>query len=206
MSSLASEKRTSILESAEREENSQIQSSLPFYFDHVFGSAIGFSQTQVPTTLSPTPSPTSSQQVLESQGFGAEAPEKLQDNHDQAVGKKTNPKSSTPSPLASGLQDSIALFSSPDSSEGVTFLLPRKPNSKCKENDDDIPPRAVNKRKRKRLSKDGSSFAEEYLCPPSCTALSDCVAGNKTVDLLAAVVQGLRALEPPNKGHYGSNI
>lgn len=52
----------------EEEENTQIQASLPLYFDHLFGTCIGHSQSQIHSSFHPAPS--QSQAILPQCSFG----------------------------------------------------------------------------------------------------------------------------------------
>lgn len=53
-------------------------------------------------------------------------------------------------------------------------------------------PGEANRKKRKRSKADSSGTMEDaYHCPPSCTTFAECTEMNRTVNLIALVIQGL---------------
>ncbi len=188
----------------EIEEDTQIQSSIPFYFEHIFGTYL--SQTKNPTSI-----PTCSYEtvsVLNSQGFLSREFETGARNSD-SISPTSSPPSTCDPP------DTPILFPSPENTKeynsistdnlGATPLnanpssinvsiwveklttAPQKSTKEC------IPPGLFSKEKTSRNKRKRSmskSSDEIYNCPPSCTALGECVTLNKTVNLLAIVIQG----------------
>ena len=190
-------------------EDTQIESSMPFYLDHIFGAHIGASQT----LMKNCPNNSSPQviSILDSQGFLTEplgevrcCPQNFHasnhsltigDNDKQFSGSSNIPVSSSPPPC--GSPNSLVLFPSPTipapsntniKSCNSTKIAPLKTPKSCVHMTPCLSDRneTSNKWKRKQLL-----CVEEYMCPSSCTVLAECNTINKTVDVLVLVIQGL---------------
>ena len=183
-----------------------MQYSMPLYFDHMFGTSIGFSQhLEKPTPRSSSSSSRYYQPasvILESQGFhhkvstGDEAGTESSKGSCPLISAQDTSHPSTKSPASS--QSSIILFSSPDITEYEDTPLqsrindlstPNIPksthtsNGSCKLGTDAAP--SMRSRKRRH-----SEVECEYHCPPSCCALGQCISPDRTVNMIAVVVQG----------------
>lgn len=207
-----------IPEVEEQEEDTQIQSSLPFYLDHIFGSRVGFSQNelQVATSVSHEAPPLScgvhsdSQVVLvmESQmsllrtdvvSMSAGSICGPVPSHPPAVGCGSQPLFLSPCDGGSGERDAAG-------SEIGEFpsLNDMQQPSKCWPVQHAV---ANDVKKRKRnCSKAASGIKDGYYCPPSCTPFVECTANDRTVNLLVLVIQGWLQYSPNLSCIYGNNF
>ena len=185
------------------EEDEVLQSSLPLYLDHIFGASVGFSQTfpgdPPPVHQSPPPPTT----ILESQGFNHTASTCVGGSHALSAGEVRRPVwIPERSPAGRDSQNSMLLFSSPDdnsqsrdtaaASAGRTddqsgLKETNSSSSVAKTTARKTAPHGDGKRGKKRKISD---LEPEYRCPPSCCPLGDCTSSDRTVSIIAVVVQG----------------
>ncbi len=207
---------------ADVDEDDLIQSSMPLYLDHIFGTSIGFSQkkqhsaensaTSFSHPLSSSSAHRNSQPVipaiLESQGFHTKP---FTGDEASSDGRNSDEESSClPIPMQDTMshphitsspgnsqQNSLVLFSSPDSSEcqdttstGKSIrqnVMVAGTTSADKETTTSIQAKMKVKQSRKRRRSEAEC---EYHCPPSCCALRQCTSTNGIVCVIAIVVQG----------------
>ena len=178
------------------EEESQIESSLPSYLEHVFGTCLCFSQEQ--TTIpahdqhSNESNTNSSQVATISNSCSKPSTEECASDTPKLVNGSDISESLVDDPVeVKSASSSIELkrhdcaFPSPATADGggyskerCTSGLKRKQVDFCDSN--------RGKRRRHLLA----PVKEAYRQPPDCTLLRDCMEAEKVVNLLALVVQG----------------
>ena len=139
----------------EDEEEGQIQSSLPFYFDHIFGTRVGFSQNESQTHWGQEASPLHVQSGSDCWN--------IRESEPADVDAETAPKPGFPAHAVG--QNKAAVCQKEAASASIA-------NSK-------------------RGGGGGGVTERTYYCPPSCTTIAQCTEVDRTVNLIALVMQGL---------------
>ena len=194
------------------EDETQIESSMPPYLDHIFGTCMSFSQeppakvSSVSNCLQFTgrskemPTPTQQDLALQSQGFDMvknTTPQQLP-NFYGGVSNSDVTYSREPLSADNGVPEPNACDSPPKilHTQNSPTLFPfevdvchsgklseKKFSSSKRKNANSY--NVPIGRKRRRISE-----GQTYEQPPSCVVLKDCVEAEKTVNILALVLQG----------------
>lgn len=199
------------------EEESQIDSSMPLYLDHLFGTSVGgttVGMNQVSSLGGVLPSSRSIQisAIPESQGFNVVGScgivrmdtvtststldlvdvQELLETHEHVSARQRTP------PEVCSVQHSLPLFHSPEEGEqkAMGAVDDDVNKSGCKKQKCDstncLKQKPIKKEAagRKRKCRSESMEGGGYEHPPGCTVLRDCVEADKIVDVLAIVLQG----------------
>ena len=198
------------------EEDNNIQSSMPQYFDHVFGDggnsqSISQSYVHVGVKDSPSHAPLA---IQESQGFTVVSTSLPADNiiiksESTTAGNECSPvlfsSPTTPPKLPTNysscklaqnsqtlLPSATLTHSTPSATTTIEkpippLVPPKAPSSKKEDSTND---KVVKKPSRKRKL---SGNRTKYTCPPSCVSLEECVRlkTDSKVSILAIVLQGI---------------